>query len=365
MFKKLYGTCALSVLLCTQHAIALEWYAQIPLKIVQTLIQAPLEKDNQAKIAPSMDPKQGASVRRPSLEDRLNLEKAKEEAGNRLDRLTGKKSSVQPDQAKKTPSGFKQIVGGIPTQIQDVVDMLEADANGESVYEYYGLKYPKGILMVGPPGTGKTLIAKAISEELDCGFVETSASVFSQMYVGAGPAVVRQKFAEAKEAAQESPSGKAILFIDEAEVIGSRMNKRAQDTDAKNIIAELLTHMDGLASDKSVIVIAATNDPNSLDPAFLRDGRFGTIVNIPLPDAQKRKALLEYYAKGRPIDSSIKWDKYVEETDKFNAADMKGLVDKAAFIAMREKSKQITVQHFDKALKTALEERARRTTSYL
>ncbi len=257
---------------------------------------------------------------------------------------------------KASTKGFNQIVGGVPPHIQQLADMM----SGTLDYKKFGVPYPKGILFTGPPGTGKTMLAKAIAEELGCEFIETKASNFASKWVGEGAENVRTLFAEAREKAN---GRKTIIFIDELDAIGSRSGNHMTQSE-EGIITELLTQMDGFLKDESVIVIGATNSPNSIDSALLRAGRFDTIIEIGLPNLAKRKALLEFYSKNRPV-TGVSFDRLAQQLDGCNAADIKELVNKAASIAMRSRADSITQAAFDQALREIKADNETRANTYL
>lgn len=261
---------------------------------------------------------------------------------------------------KASTKGFNQIVGGVPVEIQNLADMLKGNLD----YKKFGVPYPKGFLFTGPPGTGKTLLAKAIAEEIGCEFIETKGSAFVEQYVGVGAQRVRELFAEAREKAKGNRFGKTIIFIDELDSIGSRSGGAHQSEEVSRTITELLTQMDGFSKDESVIVIAATNNPKGIDPALLRPGRCDTIIEIGLPDLAKRKALLEFYCKNRPV-SGVSFDDLAQKLTGCSPAEINELVNKAATIAMRNKATSITQDAFDQALKAIRDGQKKRVTSFV
>ena len=245
---------------------------------------------------------------------------------------------------KETNKGFKRLVGPIDPAIEDLVKMIKGEYN----YSAFGVPFPKGVLLAGPPGTGKTALARAIAEETGCEFIQAKGSEFIEKYVGVGAQRVRDLFNDARAKAEGNRFGKTIIFIDEIDAIGSRSNSDTSETN--RTITELLTQMDGFYKDESVIVMAATNAPRLLDPALLRAGRFDTLIEVPLPDFEKRKALFISSCKGKPVDSGISFDALAKTTEGFNAADIKNLVDKAAQLAMRARQTTISQANFDAAL---------------
>jgi len=248
---------------------------------------------------------------------------------------------------KTTNKGFKRLVGDVDQNIKDLTDML----SGSVDYAHFGLPFPKGILLVGPPGTGKTMLARAIAEESGCEFIQAKGSDFVEKYVGVGAQRVRELFDKARTKAQGNSKGKTIIFIDELDAIGSRNTSNdGAGEETKRTVTEFLTQMDGFYKDDSVIILAATNIPNALDPALTRAGRFDTIIEIPLPDINKREALFKHYAQNRPLGNDVDFKKLAQSTKHCNAADIKNIVDKAAQHAMRLRAQHVYQGHFDLAV---------------
>lgn len=240
---------------------------------------------------------------------------------------------------------FKDIVGieHVLVEVMEIVDYLKAP----EIYRKLGARMPRGILLVGPPGNGKTMLAKAIANEANCSFIQTSGSSFIEMYVGTGAARVRQLF---KDARAKRP---AIIFLDEFDAVAgvdrSALNGSGGDQEYKQTINELLTQLDGFSSDDSIMVIAATNNPDSLDPAVKRSGRFDRIVHVPLPDeVGRKKLLLNYLYKlprlGLDIEEAL-IDQIVKDSEGLCAADFKNMVNEMAITAVRERSDFVEAKH--------------------
>lgn len=213
---------------------------------------------------------------------------------------------------------FKDVAGinEIKEELEEVVDFL----NNPKKYLEYGVKLPKGVLLVGPPGVGKTLIARAVAGEADIPFFYQSGASFVQIYVGMGAKKVRELFAKAKQSAP------AIIFIDEIDAVGKARSGKSND-ERESTLNELLTQMDGFDGDSGVIVIAATNKIEVLDDALLRAGRFDRRVHVGLPNINDRKKILELYLTGKNHEINI--EKLVNETAGFSSATLATLINEA------------------------------------
>ena len=213
---------------------------------------------------------------------------------------------------------FKDVAGitEIKEELEEVVDFL----NNPKKYLEYGVKLPKGVLLVGPPGVGKTLIARAVAGEADVPFFYQSGASFVQIYVGMGAKKVRELFAKAKQSAP------AIIFIDEIDAVGKARSGKSND-ERESTLNELLTQMDGFDGENGVIVIAATNKIEVLDDALLRAGRFDRRVHVGLPNINDRKKILELYLNNKNHEINI--DKLVQETSGFSSAALATLINEA------------------------------------
>lgn len=242
---------------------------------------------------------------------------------------------------------FKDIIGieNVLVEVTEIVDYLRFS----DVYRRLGARMPRGILLEGPPGNGKTMIAKAIANEANCTFVHASGSSFIEMYVGTGAARVRQLFAQARA------NKPAMIFIDEFDAVAgmdrSALNGGGGDQEYKQTINQLLTELDGFSSDDSIIVIAATNNAESLDSAVKRSGRFDRIIHVPLPDEVGRKKLLLHYLNklprlGEDIEDEV-IDKIAKDSEGLCAADFKNMVNEMAILAVRERSDAVCARHIN------------------
>jgi cell division protease FtsH len=223
---------------------------------------------------------------------------------------------------------FADVAGyeGVKREVSEVVDFLKHPDR----YRRAGAVGPKGVLMVGPPGTGKTLLARAVAGEAGVPFISVTGSSFVEMFVGVGAARVRDLFADAR---RRSPS---IVFIDEIDAIGQRRGGQLVSNDERDqTLNQMLAEMDGFDPATGVVVIAATNRPEVLDPALLRPGRFDRQVVIPLPTQRERRAILTVHAQGRSLDREVDLGVVARATPGFSGADLANLVNEAAIFAVR------------------------------
>ncbi|HUG17180.1 MAG TPA: ATP-dependent zinc metalloprotease FtsH [Thermomicrobiales bacterium] len=227
-------------------------------------------------------------------------------------------------------------------ELTEVVDFLKNPAK----YHQIGARLPRGILLVGPPGTGKTLLARAVAGEAGVPFFSVSASEFVEMFVGVGASRVRDLFERAKAA---SPG---IIFVDELDAVGRQRfaGVGGSNDEREQTLNQLLVEMDGFDATQDVIVVAATNRPDVLDPALLRPGRFDRQVTVGLPDRRGREAILRIHSRGIPVDSSVDLTSIAGGTPGFSGADLANLVNEAALTAARTNKKAVTRADFDEAL---------------
>jgi cell division protease FtsH len=227
-------------------------------------------------------------------------------------------------------------------ELLEIVDFLK----NPQKYHRIGAEIPKGVLLVGPPGTGKTLLARAVAGEAGVPFLTVSASEFMEMFVGVGASRVRSLFDEARKS---SPS---IIFIDEIDSIGRRRGAGigGGHDEREQTLNQILSEMDGFEKDTSVIVVAATNRPDILDPALLRPGRFDRQVTIGLPTQSERKDILAVHVRNKPIADDVSLERLAEATPMFSGADLENLTNEAALIAARVGKQIISSADFNEAL---------------
>jgi cell division protease FtsH len=226
-------------------------------------------------------------------------------------------------------------------EVQEVVEFLKSPQK----FQALGGRIPRGVLLVGPPGTGKTLLAKAIAGEARVPFYSISGSEFVEMFVGVGAARVRDLFEQAKRNAP------CLVFVDEIDAVGRHRGAGlgGGHDEREQTLNQILAEMDGFDTNANVIVIAATNRPDILDPALLRPGRFDRHIVIDLPDIKGRKAILEVHAKGKPLAKEVDLETIAKETPGFSGADLANLINEAAILAARRNRKDITLRELEDA----------------
>ena len=258
------------------------------------------------------------------------------------------KSNAKMYVEKSTGVTFKDVAGQDEAKesLQEVVDFL----HNPGKYTGIGAKLPKGALLVGPPGTGKTLLAKAVAGEAKVPFFSLSGSAFVEMYVGVGASRVRDLF---KQAQQMAP---CIIFIDEIDAIGkSRDSQLGGNDEREQTLNQLLAEMDGFDSNKGLLLLAATNRPEILDPALLRPGRFDRQVVVGAPDAKGREEILQVHARGKKLAPDVDLKDIANTTQGFTGADLENLLNEAALHAARKNKKEISMQDIkDSFIRVAL-----------
>ena len=266
-------------------------------------------------------------------------------------------SSISNENNKTLSFGKARVKGKDENNKKTFADVAGADEEKEELQELVeflrdpqkfnelGARIPKGVLLVGPPGTGKTLLAKAVAGEADVPFFSISGSDFVEMYVGVGASRVRDLFQQAKK---ESPS---IIFIDEIDAVGRHRGAGmgGGHDEREQTLNQMLVEMDGFGINQGVIVIAATNRPDILDPALLRPGRFDRQITVGYPDVKGREDILKVHAKGKPLGPDVELNKIAFQTSGFTGADLENLLNEAALLAARRGLRAITMNEIEDA----------------
>lgn len=249
---------------------------------------------------------------------------------------------------KRLRTTFKDVAGAkeAKEELFEIVEFLKHPGK----FLKLGAKIPKGVLLLGPPGTGKTLIAKAVAGEANVPFFNISGSEFVEMFVGVGASRVRDLFKQAKKSAP------AIVFIDEIDAVGRHRGAGlgGGHDEREQTLNQILVEMDGFDTNTNVIVVAATNRPDVLDPALLRPGRFDRRVTMDLPDIEERMEILKIHAKNKPLDNNTNLRTIAERTSGFSGADLSNLLNEAAILSARREKKEISMPELTEAIEKVI-----------
>ncbi len=253
------------------------------------------------------------------------------------------RSKAKAYQADKPSTTFADVAGydGVKLEIKEVVDFLRMPERFKEI----GARVPKGILLVGPPGTGKTLFARAVAGEAGVGFLSVTGSDFMEMFVGVGASRVRDLFQQARK------MGKAIIFIDEIDSIGRKRGAGlgGGHDEREQTLNQMLAEMDGFETTEGIVILAATNRPDILDPALLRPGRFDRQIIVPLPEFEERLAILKVHSRDKRMGADVDLDTMAKATPGMSGADLANLVNEAALFAVRRGSAHIERIDFENA----------------
>ncbi len=235
-------------------------------------------------------------------------------------------------------------VAGLKEEKEEVQELIDFLKNPKK-FQKLGARIPKGVLLVGPPGTGKTLLAKAVAGEANVPFYYISGSDFVELFVGVGASRVRDMFKQAKQSAP------CLIFIDEIDAVGRQRGTGlgGGHDEREQTLNQLLTEMDGFGANEGIIIIAATNRPDVLDPALLRPGRFDRQVTVSLPDSREREEILEVHAKNKVFAPEVNLENVSQRTPGFSGADLENLLNEAALLAVRREKEAITMEEIDEA----------------
>lgn len=262
--------------------------------------------------------------------------------GNRVMQFGKSRAKVV---GKEQPKVTFDDVAGLQEAKEELEEIKDFLANPDR-YRQMGAKIPKGVLLFGPPGTGKTLLARAVAGEAGVPFMSISGSDFVEMFVGVGAARVRDLFEQAKQTAP------AIIFIDEIDAVGRHRGAGlgGGHDEREQTLNQLLVELDGFEGNTGVIVMAATNRPDILDPALLRPGRFDRQITVDAPDVEGREAILEVHSRGKPLGDDIDLAVLARRTPGFTGADLANLINEAALLAARKREKQISMVELEEAI---------------
>ena len=280
----------------------------------------------------------------------------KQIGGNNKSMDFGKSRAKLLEEGTKT--SFKDVAGLTEEkeEVQELIDFLR----NPKKFQAMGARIPKGVLLVGPPGTGKTLLARAVAGEAKVPFYYISGSDFVELFVGIGASRVRDMFKQAK---MNAP---CLIFIDEIDAVGRQRGTGlgGGHDEREQTLNQLLTEMDGFGPNEGIIIIAATNRPDVLDPALLRPGRFDRQITVALPDKKGREEILEVHAKNKILDKNITLEYLAKRTPGFSGADLENLLNEAALLAVRRNKKCITMNEIDEATDRVLMGPAKVTKKY-
>ncbi len=269
------------------------------------------------------------------------LQQSQAGGGSRVMSFGKSRAKMSVDDKRKVT--FDDVAGADEEkeELREIVEFLKSPKK----FVELGARIPKGVLLVGPPGTGKTLLAKAVSGEAGVPFFSISGSDFVEMFVGVGASRVRDLFDQAKKNAP------CIVFIDEIDAVGRHRGAGlgGGHDEREQTLNQLLVEMDGFGVNEGVIILAATNRPDILDPALLRPGRFDRRVVVGLPDIKGREEILKVHARGKPLGSDVRLDELAKSTPGFTGADLENLLNEAALLAARKDKKVITMEEIKEA----------------
>lgn len=262
-------------------------------------------------------------------------------------------SRVKAMEVDERPTEEYTDIGGLDKQIQELIEAVVLPMTQAERFSAIGIKAPKGVLLYGPPGTGKTLLARACAKNTDAIFLKLAATQLVQMFIGDGAKLVRDAFDLAKEKITKEGRKGAIIFIDELDAIGTKRygGEQSGDREVQRTMLELLSQLDGFSANDKVKVIAATNRPDTLDPALLRSGRLDRKVELPHPGETARVQILKIHSKKMRVDfGDVNFEELARCTEDFNGAQLKAVAVEAGMIALRRDATTIRHEDFMEAI---------------
>jgi transitional endoplasmic reticulum ATPase len=279
----------------------------------------------------------------------------------RMDDFMDAYREMQPSTLREVlieaPNVKWEDIGGLEEPKQELMESVEWPLKYASLFTHMGATPPKGLLLYGPPGTGKTLLARAVATESEANFISVKGPEFLSKWVGESEKAVRETFRKAKQAAP------CVVFLDEIDAIAPVRGTSSDSGVTERVISQILTEMDGLEPLHNVVVIAATNRPDIMDPALLRPGRFDRLVYVPPPDLQARKEILRIHTKGKPLDDDVDLDRLATKMDKYTGAEISAVCNEAVMLAIRDyvleggdldeasvKGRKVAMKYFEKAM---------------
>ncbi|MDY3830365.1 MAG: ATP-dependent zinc metalloprotease FtsH [Erysipelotrichaceae bacterium] len=283
--------------------------------------------------------------------------------------MFSKVSMASNNKAADYQKSRARLEDDIKVRFNDVAGCDEEKEEMQELIEYLvdpkkftamGARIPKGVLLVGPPGTGKTLLAKAVAGEADVPFYSISGSDFVELFVGVGASRVRDMFKTAKKTAP------CIIFIDEIDAVGRQRGAGlgGGNDEREQTLNQLLVEMDGISENVGIVIIAATNRPDVLDPALLRPGRFDRQITVSLPDRNGREAILKVHARNKILSDNIDLGALADRTPGFSGADLENVLNEAAIMAVRNKHEKITMEDLDEAIDRTMSGPAKKSRKY-